>query len=339
MKVTLRDIADRLSISTAAVSMALRDSPKVSEETRSRVLSAVKELGYQSNPYVSALMSARRKGQHPEKGPVIAVITSNDTASGWKERYHMRCFIAACEEVGQRLGLSLEIFWIGGKNMSAQRMNDILLNRGIRGAILMSHGVWGGRLDHSWDGIATVTSGVRRLTPDTDLVSSDFYGNMERALHALRGKGFERIGFAMDIPYPYANHNRWLSAYLMEQSQQKIPRLNPWLDEAPNFEKFSVWFEQERPEVIICVNPNQVMDWLRKMALDVPREVGVATISVAEAGGEISGIVENTETSGRLAIEMLVGRIHHCEFSRYEVPQHVVVEGHWNPGKTVRQRT
>ncbi|GAB4432995.1 MAG: LacI family DNA-binding transcriptional regulator [Chloroflexi bacterium OHK40] len=46
MTVRLQDIADRLQLSRATVSLALRDSPQIGEETRARVREAAAELGY-----------------------------------------------------------------------------------------------------------------------------------------------------------------------------------------------------------------------------------------------------------------------------------------------------
>ncbi len=49
MKVSAKEVAARLGISAAAVSMALNDKPGVSESTRERVLSTAREMGYDLN--------------------------------------------------------------------------------------------------------------------------------------------------------------------------------------------------------------------------------------------------------------------------------------------------
>ena len=221
--------------------------------------------------------------------------------------------------------------------MSADRMNEILYNRGICGAVLMTHGIWGERLDHAWKDLATVTYGARSLVPDTDWVAADFYGNMETTLRTLRGQGFRRIGFTMDKPFPYQHHNRWLSAYLMEQKLGNMLTLEPWLDQEPAFEGFSEWLKREAPEVIICVRPLGIIEWLGRLGLQVPRDIGVVAIGTAEKDGEISGIVENTRTSGKLAMEMLIDRIHRGNLGVYPDPLHIVVAGQWNQGRTLRE--
>jgi DNA-binding LacI/PurR family transcriptional regulator len=335
MKVTLKDIGKKLGISHATVSLALNNSPKVTEATRNRVLAAAKELDYHPNPYLSALMAARRKGKEPKDAPVIALVTPNRTADYWKNRYHIRRFIESCRHTAAQVGVRTELFWIGEEGMSAPRMNEIFFNRNILGAVLMTHGIWGEKLDHAWADVATVTYGVRSLTPDTDWVGADFYGNMETALFAIRAMHYQRVGFIMDVPFPYTHHNRWLSAYRMEQSMNTIALVDPWLDPEPSFDGFGEWFSKEKPDVILCVRPKMVIEWLETMGINVPHDVGVAAIGTAERGGDISGIVENTGTCGQLAVEMLMGRIHRSEFGQYVSPKHVIVKGQWNPGKTI----
>ena len=52
---TMRDIAARAGVSSMSVSRALRGYPGVSEQTRTQVMAAVKELGYQPNEFARQL--------------------------------------------------------------------------------------------------------------------------------------------------------------------------------------------------------------------------------------------------------------------------------------------
>jgi DNA-binding LacI/PurR family transcriptional regulator len=58
-RVTLSQIAAHLRVSTATVSLALRDSPAVAEETRRRVQAIAGELGYIYNRQAASLRTAR----------------------------------------------------------------------------------------------------------------------------------------------------------------------------------------------------------------------------------------------------------------------------------------
>ncbi|MDX3605725.1 MULTISPECIES: LacI family DNA-binding transcriptional regulator [Streptomyces] len=57
--VTLKDVAERAGVSIKTVSNVVRNAPRVSEATRSRVLAAVGELGYRPNPSARRLRTGR----------------------------------------------------------------------------------------------------------------------------------------------------------------------------------------------------------------------------------------------------------------------------------------
>ncbi len=59
MAVTIKDIAKALSLSPAAVSLALNDSPMVSQETIRRVKATAKKMNYVRNQYARGLVRGR----------------------------------------------------------------------------------------------------------------------------------------------------------------------------------------------------------------------------------------------------------------------------------------
>ena len=96
--------------------------------------------------------------------------------------------------------------------------------------------------------------------------------------------------------------------------------------------------EKENPEVIICVNLIQVGKWLKRVGLSVPEDVSLVSLGTAQENDTCSGIVENSATCGKLAMEMLLDRIHHNQFGTPESPRYVTVRGRWNPGQTLREK-
>jgi len=58
-KPTLKDIAERVGLTVNTVSLALRDSPLVVEETKSRIRDAARELGYVHNVLAGSLRTGR----------------------------------------------------------------------------------------------------------------------------------------------------------------------------------------------------------------------------------------------------------------------------------------
>jgi LacI family transcriptional regulator len=72
-KTTIKDIANALSISTAAVSKALHDDSRISDKTKAAVKKVAKELNYQPNHLASAL----RRGKSNLVGVIVPRTNSN----------------------------------------------------------------------------------------------------------------------------------------------------------------------------------------------------------------------------------------------------------------------
>jgi LacI family transcriptional regulator len=71
--ITIYDIAQKLSLSSATVSRALKDNPKINKHTRKRIQDTAKQLGYRHNTFASSL----RKQKTNTIGVIIHELNSN----------------------------------------------------------------------------------------------------------------------------------------------------------------------------------------------------------------------------------------------------------------------
>lgn len=78
---TLRDIAKEVGISVSAVSMALRDHPRIGPETKSRVMTVADQLGYVPNSAGRALRA--------QKAGAVALIVPNTSQHVFGHSYFM----------------------------------------------------------------------------------------------------------------------------------------------------------------------------------------------------------------------------------------------------------
>ena len=81
----MREVARRARVSTSTVSLALRNSPRVAAETRSRVQQLAAQAGYKIHPLVAAHMRSRRRARVGVAGPVLALVDTQRRQHGWRD--------------------------------------------------------------------------------------------------------------------------------------------------------------------------------------------------------------------------------------------------------------
>lgn len=78
-RVTLRDVAERAGVSTAAISQALNDRGNLRPQTRERIKAIAAELGYSPNRHAAAL----RSGRTMSVGYISPDTADDDVAKRW----------------------------------------------------------------------------------------------------------------------------------------------------------------------------------------------------------------------------------------------------------------
>ena len=118
----MRDVAKRAGVSTMTVSRALREGGKVSEETRERVLRAVREIGYLPNHLASSLSSNR--------STTIGLIVPSIDNSIYTQT------IKALSEVLRRSGFQLMIAECGYDPTEEEELITTFLTHRVSGLVL-----------------------------------------------------------------------------------------------------------------------------------------------------------------------------------------------------------
>jgi LacI family transcriptional regulator len=254
---TIRDIAERTGLSAAAISMALRDHPRIGAATRERVRQVALEMGYTPDP-VMASIAARRWQRNPsEKGPVLAALlpTVAEPLPGLVEMAGQRGYrieqtvIAASdrpEEIGRRL------WW-----------------RGITGLILGQSVSPDFCRAFDWSKFAAVGCGEGQCRLPIDVVMPDHYAAVQDAWDQVWARGYRRIGLALfDLPAELDVRERE-AAYWERQRHshaEELPILRlPSSHVQPEFADHQRWFDHSavamrkwirdcRPEAVLGFN-------------------------------------------------------------------------------------
>ena len=135
-RVSLKQIADETGLTRMAVSLALRNKPGVSAETRERVMTVAGKLGYEPDPEVSNLMARIRASRPAETKACVGLLTAGPVSEGDGMSITEHEYVDGVIERARLYGYRVEEFHIGEGGMTPACVESILWSRGIDGVIL-----------------------------------------------------------------------------------------------------------------------------------------------------------------------------------------------------------
>lgn len=122
---SIRDVARTVGVSTATVSRALRGLPRVSAETRSRVLKAAADLDYVASPTAAGLAG----GQTRAVGVIVPFVT----------RWFYASVVQGAEELLRDQGYDLVLYNLGGSRDARDRVfSGHLLRKRVDAVLVLS---------------------------------------------------------------------------------------------------------------------------------------------------------------------------------------------------------
>jgi DNA-binding LacI/PurR family transcriptional regulator len=337
---TLQDVARKAGVHRSTVSLALRNSVRISEAVRNRVHEVANALGYRANPLVTALMCSRRR-RYETKHVVLAYVTCHSMRFGWQPPHHDRPdYFPGAVARAEELGYKLEHFWLAEPGMTPSRFADILTNRGIHGMLIgrLPFGV--SKIELPWERFSAVALGLTLRSPNLHRVAEDAFESATRAIKHCLASGHRRIGFV--IPEPNDSPHmaeRWLGAYALYQMSLAPEARLPVCGYRPAEEfpeHFLKWFEANRPDVLISAVAHPMSDLLDGKGAIFSRDVEVVLLANDKPGERHAGIHLDPAEIGGLAVDMLVGMMHRGEAGLPASPHHVLVPGQWKDSRVVR---
>lgn len=124
-KVTLKQLAERLSLSTATVSLALRNDPLIAEKTRRRVRELADKLDYVSNNMGRALQAGRSH--------LLGYLIHGVTKSFYNE------VLQGAGDAASRTGYGLLVNWITPDGKDNFHQMEMMLQKNVDAIIISEH--------------------------------------------------------------------------------------------------------------------------------------------------------------------------------------------------------
>jgi LacI family transcriptional regulator len=332
-RVTLRDIAVRCRLSTAAVSLALRNHRSIPDGTRSRVKNASEAMGYRPDPALAALNFYRHNRLSNAKGNVLAYVTCFDSRNGWQEFPFFQRAYDGARERAKYLGYRIEDVWLNEPGLSPDRFGSILENRGIRGIIIAPLPRPASKLDLPWQKFSCVTIGPSLVDPELHSSCGNQYQAMLLALDELRLLGYRRIGLILD-PDADRRHQRKYQAAL---AIADVGKAQPLIASHPNDTEIKAWLKKEKPDAVVA-NEDSMYDRLIGLGASIPSKLGFASV-VRSGRKAISGVETFPEQIAAAAVNRLQQMLYENELGIPELPGCMMLPGKWVSGSTTRRQT
>lgn len=351
---TLKQIADQVGYSKNTVSLALRNSSRVSEKVRAKIHEVAKELNYVPNARVNEAMSFVRSHKKKTIKETLGILVDWPVSSKAELEYnqHLTLIFNSFEKRATELGYATNYLFLSSPEMTDKRMDRIIRSRGIRGVVVMPMAKGPAKLGLNMDSLAAIQIGRTLWSPRIDTVAADDAYSIYLAAKVLRRRGYRKIGFFFSRWGLIQSLNRLESGALFSQKHingignipigisEKQKTEKDFLDVDLIQDEFIPWFEKYKPDAIICIGAVIKPLLEQKLGLDVPGDVGIVQYDwVPKPGLELAGIWHNKDLQAARAVEVLITKITHGIFGLPKHPVEISFPVRWMEGPSVSSTT
>ncbi len=330
-----KTIAQVAGVSRMTVSMALRDHPRVAEETKKRIKEIAIKQGYTPDPNLIELMRYLRKRDISKDEPVIALLNGKHRPLKDLDTDSLLVRKGAIERA-EMLGFKTEDFWLCEPGMRLERTVQILQARGINGIVVLPVEKLKNVFSLPQENFVGVATCAVAAKLGFNQVHPHFYQSMHIGIHNLVKKGFKRIGFCVTaVEDERSNH---LYECYLDWYQKSIPeedRIPPLTKAVITRDDFKTWVEKHRPDVVYSPNVNHYY-FLQDMGMRIPADISFAALAPAiEEVGEIAQVQVGYRKIGATAIDILKTKLAHEQLGPTDNPAITLIRGEWQDGSSV----
>lgn len=339
---TIRQIAEACGCSSAAVSYALRDNPKVSPAVRARVQRIARKLGWRPNPLVSAYMAHFRSVRPPGYKATLGFLLSNPGSGriGDQPMYRQRHYDGARKRASA-LGYQVETIWLHEPHMSSRRLNSVLGSRNIPGLLVPARFEPADLFEGiDWAQFASVVMGFSASKSRLHRLAADTCAGFVMMLEKARALGYRRIGVVASEDYGViVNQGIFYAAcYLRDRwIREQVPCEillyhfpSPDERERPGI---AAWLKQHRPDVVL----GEDIAWktICELGWRIPQDVAFMSVDWSPEFPLIGGMNQHHELHGALAVDIVVGQVNQNQRGLPAAPGASLVPCGWEDGLSI----
>ncbi len=332
--VSMREIAQTAGVSVSAVSLALRNSPKISSERRDAIHKIARQMGYRSDPRISELMVHLRVARADRAPSNIAFIIPELTREQVQHYPPIIGMLAGVREIAKSVGFGVDVFYLADPGMSTRRLRSILVARGIRGVIFAPFASGVARVDFDLAGFSAATAGYSIVSPRLHRACPDYLQMMDELIESATRLGHRRLGLVMTYNEGGIGHKLFTSSFLYYQS--KIPSSDriPILPKPQiSHEHLGAWVKKHDPDVIISAA--SVYHLLREIGVRIPEDVCFASIDRSEPPVDATGADHRYPLVGEEAFQLVLSQLNLNITGEPDDPKVLMVDSHQREGYTL----
>ena len=320
-KVTIRDVAAKLGLSAMTVSLALRDHPRIPEETKRRIRAAMDKLGYKPSPVARALATGRSN--------LLGVIVPNSSDHYYAE------VIRAVED--QASAANFHVLLANGSyemDRYTERVRD-MMSLHVGGIIAAPPFTsekpklppfWQNllRKDTEFD-VVLINRELR--PPIFHQVAPDYTTGVRLVVEALAERGHHRVAYVSGRPAMLPIRQR-LTAFKRFARQQGFEQDDALIEHcnltfAGGYEAGQrLWAANgKKPSAVVAFSDVVAVGLLRffgEQGVNVPGEVSVVSFDGTAVGeftrASLTTVATPMYEIGKRAYQMLIGAMN-CEFN------------------------
>jgi len=328
-RVTLRTVAEHLGISTSTVSLALREHPSISPETRAKVMEGAKAMGYRPDPEISKLMSHLRAGWKPGfKSAIYALTTRKETEFS---EYHGDV-AAGAKQRAEEMGYGFILKYFDPLTYNPRVLQRTLIGQGVEGILLLPMAKPIGcenLLD--WSQFSVVSATYAVLSPEFHRVVPHQFSNVRLACREMAALGYQRIGLIQRLGFSAMVNHAFAAAVLIQNLLGPTQAVTPFLYDEEPLRGLKSWFEKERPDALIVEGEPTYQIVAKELKLDPRGPIGIA-LTNRERSSKLAGIDELGASIGRAAIDVLAFKLQTGDKGIPNNPVVTMIEGKWISG-------
>lgn len=343
---TIASIAKAAGVCKSTVSLALRNSPNVTEATRLRIQRIAEDLHYRPNPLVTAQMAHIRLKKKRKREVTIGFLSTwVDSANKSRLRWSViGQYYHGAKVRAEEIGVDFELLEFDREKYSDRRIQDILRARAIEGLVLAPLRFYDSQLVLDWSPFALAAIGYYKAFGNIHRVFFDNFHCMQTLLDILMRRGYNRIGFVTNEETEARTGFFWSGGFL-EFQNRNIPPGNcvpllrlptqEFLFTEKEYGQIKDWYLAHKPDVIIGFL-DKTLHYLLSQGYKVNQDFGYVALSWTKDIGDCTGYYQSFQEVGAAALDAVAERLYRNERGVAYYPTTTLLTGKFIEGSTLR---